>query len=52
MSAVFGGVPKMLSGKKFLQNMRALRLVLEEVLRSIIEQTPITRKHDLMSILE
>ncbi|KAG0723221.1 hypothetical protein GWK47_043072 [Chionoecetes opilio] len=52
MSAVFGGVPKMLSGKKFPQNVRALRLVVEEVLRSIIEQTPITRKHDLMSILE
>ncbi|KAG0714324.1 hypothetical protein GWK47_014367 [Chionoecetes opilio] len=52
MSAVFGGVPKMLSGKKFPQHVRALRLVVEEVLRSIIEQTPITRKHDLMSILE
>ncbi|KAG0698661.1 hypothetical protein GWK47_025997 [Chionoecetes opilio] len=52
MSAVFGGVPKMLSGKKFPQNVRALQLVVEEVLRSIIEQTPITSKHDLMSILE
>ena len=29
MSAVFGGVPKMLSGKKFPQNMRALQLIVE-----------------------
>lgn len=38
MSAVFGGVPKMLSGKKFPQNVRALRIVAEEVLRHIFER--------------
>ena len=48
MSAVFGGMPKMLSGKTFPQNVGALRLFLEEVLRNIIKQTPITCKHDLI----
>ena len=36
MNSIFAGVPKMLSGKKFPQNMRALRLVTEELLRGII----------------
>ena len=34
LSEVFGGVPKMLSGKKFPQNVRALRMLAEEVLRA------------------
>jgi len=38
MKTSFGGVPKMLSGKKFPQNVRALRLVVEEVLRGIVGQ--------------
>ena len=33
---VFAGVTKMLSGKKFLYNVRALRMLVEEVLRSTI----------------
>jgi hypothetical protein len=37
MKAAFGGVEKMLSGKKFLQNFRALRIVGEELLRTIVE---------------
>ncbi len=32
MNSAFAGVPKMLSGKKFPQNVRALRLVTEELL--------------------
>ena len=32
MKAAFGGVPKMLTGKNFPQNTRALRIVVEEVL--------------------
>ena len=39
MNSAFAGVPKMLSGKKFLQNGRALRLVTEELLRDIIADT-------------
>jgi hypothetical protein len=31
LSAVFGGVAKMLTGKKFPQNVRAMRLVAEAV---------------------
>jgi len=31
MQTAFGGVPKMLCGKKFPQNMRAMRMVVEEV---------------------
>ena len=36
MQTSFGGVPKMLTGKKFPQNMRALRMVVEELLSSIM----------------
>ena len=39
MQTTFGGVPKMLSGKKFPQNVRALRMVVEELLRSIVTGT-------------
>jgi len=34
MRSSFGGVAQMLSGKKFPQNYRALRLVTEELLRA------------------
>ena len=36
MSAAFGGVAKMLTGKKFPQNCRALRMVTEEILLEIL----------------
>ena len=36
LSTTFAGVTKMLSGKKFPQNVRAMRLVVEELLRSLI----------------
>ena len=39
MNSAFAGVPKMLSGKKFPQNVRALRLVTEVLLRDIIAGT-------------
>ena len=39
MNSAFAGVPKMLSGKKFPQNVRGLRLVTEELLRGIIADT-------------
>ena len=38
MKSAFGGVSHMLSGKKFPQNIRALRMVAEEMLRSFLEQ--------------
>ena len=34
----FGGVQKMLSGKKFPQNVRALRIFMEEVLSKVLEK--------------
>ena len=36
LQTAFGGVAHMLSGKKFPQNVRALRLLTEELLRSVI----------------
>ena len=52
LSSVFGGVPKMLIGKKFPQNMRALRLLTEELLRPIIEKHEIENMDQLMAILD
>ena len=48
----FGGVEKMLSGKKFPQNMRALRLTVEELLRGTFMSEGIHDYECLMSILE
>ena len=53
MSKTFGGVKKMLLGKKFPQNVRALRLVVEELLQHIISNTSEESDHnDLPAILE
>lgn len=52
MSGVFAGVPKMIKGKKFPQNMRALRMVAEEVLRSVFDIHQPNNSNDLMSLVE
>ena len=39
LSVAFAGVPKLLIGNKFPQNVRALRLVAEEILRDVIGDT-------------
>ena len=52
MEAAFGGVVKMLIGKKFPQNVRALRIVVEESLRKIICNNPLTCMNDLIVVLE
>ena len=52
LSDVFGGVSKMLSGKKFPQNLRALRMVAEELLRRILQETPVVCHQDLIQVLE
>ena len=49
MESAFGGVTKLLSGKNFPQNVRALRLVVEELHRSISEQS---ESYEMLSILE
>ena len=52
MSAVFGGVPKMLTGKRFPQNVRAMRMVAEEILRQVMQSTPVSCKEEFMKVLE
>ena len=36
LESVFGGFEKMLTGKKFPMNMRAMRMVAEELLRDVV----------------
>ena len=52
LSAAFSGVAKMLSGKKFPQNVRALRLLVEEILRPIFKAHPqLTTMEELKQLL-
>ena len=51
LKSAFGGVEKMLTGKKFPQNFKALRLVAEELLRDIFKED-ISNYNDLVSTLE
>ena len=39
-SATFGSVEKMMSGKKYPQNFRALRMITEEILRKHLQHNP------------
>ena len=50
MKSAFGSVPKMLTGKMFPQNFRALRLVTEEVLRPILPQ--VQSSEELCKVIE
>ena len=52
MESSFGGVSKMLIGKKFPQNVRALRIIAEELLRSVFEENVIKSHADLLKVLE
>jgi len=52
MASTFGGVSKMLNGKKFSQNTRALRLVVEELLRTLFNTEDLTGYHDLKRAFE
>lgn len=52
LSEAFGGVAKMLQGKKFPQNVRALRMMTEEVLRSLIVDGNIVTADDLSRALD
>ena len=52
LASTFGSVDKMMSGKKYPQNFRALRMIAEEVLRPVIENNPgITSMGDLKKYL-
>lgn len=50
VGAAFAGVPKMLNGKKFPQNVRALRLVAEELLRKVLQENPYMSTYDELEI--
>lgn len=52
LSSTFAGVSKMLIGKKFPQNVRAMRLVAEELLRNIINREDVTSMEDLLAHLD
>ena len=52
LSTTFGSVDKMLSGKRFPQNIRSLRLLVEELLRSILEIESISSMKELEEKLE
>ena len=52
METGFGGVAKILSGKKYPQNMRALQIIVEELLHDFILQENIENYSQLMSELE
>lgn len=51
LGVAFGSVEAMLSGKRFPQNVRALRMVVEELLRPIVSGHSIQDANDLMEIL-
>ena len=51
IDSTFAGVQKMMIGKKFPQNMRALRIVAEELLRPILTGDTVNDMHGLESIL-
>jgi hypothetical protein len=52
LTPVFGGVAKMLIGKKFPQNVRALRLMTEEVLKHILAEQHFKSTDELIAALE
>ena len=52
LEKAFGGVLKMLTGKKYPQNLRALRMLVEEVLRPLLKNGKITSHSKLMNVLE
>ena len=47
LSVAFGGVLKMLSGKKFPQNVRALMMLVEEILRPLFVRNSLHNMDDL-----
>ena len=48
LSVAFGGVLKMLSGKKFPQNVRALRMLVEELLPPLFGKNSFHSMDDLL----
>ena len=51
LESTLAGVQKMMTGKKFPQNVRALRIVAEELLRPILTTDTINDANDLQNVL-
>ena len=51
LDSTFAGVQKMMTGKKFPQNMRALKIVAEELLRPVFTGGTVNDMHGRESIL-
>ena len=51
LDSTFAGVQKMMTGKKFPQNMRALRILAEELLRPVLTGGTVNDMHGIESIL-
>jgi len=53
LNTTFAGVSKMLTGKKFPNNVRALRMLVEELLRPVFEENPdLSTMEDLLRVLD
>ena len=52
LGVAFGGVLKMLTGKKFPQNVRALRMLVEELLGPVFEKNHLESMLDLKKTLD
>ena len=52
LGAAFGGVLKMLTGKKYPQNVRALTMLVEELLRPVFETYDLTSMTELQTKLD
>ena len=52
LDKAFGGIPKMLTGKRYLQNLRALRMLMEELPRPLSKDGNITSHSQLVKVLE
>ena len=52
LSSAFGGVLKMLIGKKFPENVRVLRMLVEELLRPVFARHQLNCMDDLKKVLE
>ena len=52
LAGTFGSVDKMLNGKKYPQNFRALRMLVEEVLRDVVQMPEVTSFNNLIKVLD
>ena len=52
LAGTFGSIDKMLSGKKYPQNFRALRMLVEEILQEIVQMDGVSSFGCLIKVLE